>query len=123
MTAIVNTMATNALERVREIGTMLALGLRPRQIVGLFMREAVILSAVGTLIGCGFGWSIVKALGKQGLPMKLAGSTYTPILRPSLSISVMVVTFAAITVGAIISAAYPAFRAARMTPADALRQV
>ncbi len=102
---IMNIMLVSVIERTREIGLRRALGARPRDIMWQFMTEAMMLASTGGLIGVILGWAITKAI-----PMPT-------LLRPSLALTGLLV--AAIT-GAL-AGFFPARRAARLSPIEALR--
>ncbi|MGA9526052.1 MAG: FtsX-like permease family protein, partial [Myxococcaceae bacterium] len=79
---IANSMLTNVLERVREIGTMLAVGMRRRQIVALFLLEAGMLGIAGGLLGALLGAGVVALLHQQGIPFEAPGSGVLSVVRP-----------------------------------------
>jgi putative ABC transport system permease protein len=105
---VANTMVISVLERRREIGLRRALGSTKRQIRGQFLAESVLLSGIGGLVGVvlGVGVTAIYALSQKWpavLPVEaLAGGVAVAAL-----------------VGAI-AGAYPAMRAARLTPTEAL---
>ncbi|MDY7226781.1 ABC transporter permease [Hyalangium rubrum] len=121
LTGIINTMLMSVFERVREVGTMLAVGVRRHQVLGLFLLEAVVLGLVGALAGMGLGSVIVGVLGVRGIPMENLGTGGPTLLRPELDPSFAGLTCAVAVVGAVIAAAWPAWRASRLNPVDALR--
>ena len=113
---IMNMMLTNVTERIREIGLRKALGAHRKDIVRQFLLEAVALTAVGGLVGILFGY-----LGSWSL------ATIIGFVNPALSFSPAVnVTSVAIAVGVSVLIGigfgyYPARRAAKLDPIEALR--
>jgi putative ABC transport system permease protein len=106
---IMNIMLVSVTERTREIGIRLAIGAQARQVLMQFLVEAVILSLFGGLIG------IIA-----GLSLGYLGATLLAIpFRPALGVVVIAFGFSA-AVG-VIFGYFPAQRAARMNPIDALR--
>jgi len=106
---VMNIMLVSVSERVREIGLRKALGATPAVIRSQFLLEAITLSLIGGLLGIGVGW-----LGAVLLP-KIINQPVT--LSAWASAGALVV---AIGVG-IVAGVYPAGRAARLAPIDALR--
>ena len=110
---MLNTMLMSVLERTREIGVFRALGLRRRHVLGMVLREALVLGAVGGVVGVALGLGLTRLVT---LIPGLFGSI-DPIYPPELFVQAIVVALGAGLVGGL----YPAWRAARMHPAEALR--
>ncbi len=110
---VLNAMLMSVYERTREIGVLRALGWRRRNVLGLILREAVILGLLGgfagILIAFGLGFLIEN----------------TPMIGGMLDLAWNVRIFVrALTVAlllGVIGGLYPAFRATRLTPIEALR--
>src|SRR5205814_9390082 len=82
---IVNAMLMSVLERVREIGTMLAVGMRRRQIVSLFVLEGMVLGALGGAIGVAIGFLAVHLMAQVGIDLPAPGSTTASVIHPFIS--------------------------------------
>jgi len=121
LTGIINTMLMSVFERVREIGTMLAVGVRRRQVRGLFLWEAAVLGVAGGVGGVALGAALVGLLGAWGIPIENVGTGGPILIRPELDLPFAGVTFAVAVVGAVVAAAWPAWKASRLNPVDALR--
>lgn len=106
---VMNIMLVSITERTREIGTRMALGATQRAIMVQFIIEAVVICLIGGLIGIGVG------MGLGGLGASLLGFP----ARPSVSAILMAVGFS-MAVG-VFFGYYPARKAARMDPIEALR--
>jgi len=110
---MLNTMLMSVLERTREIGVLRALGWRRRLVVGMILREALVLGAIGGVFGILLGMGFVWAL--QQIP--LIGGMLEPSYEAALLVRAMVMALIAGTIGGL----YPAWRATRMRPVEALR--
>jgi putative ABC transport system permease protein len=111
--SVINTMVMTVSERVREIGIKKAVGARTRSILLEFMAEATLLGAIGGLIGLSAGWLLVAVLNAQ-----TAGSGTTVFLVTPM---LLLRSFAFATVLGALAGVYPALRAARLDPVQALR--
>jgi len=122
---ITNTMFVSVMERTREIGILKALGYRPRQIMGMFLSEAILSGVVGgvggTILGYGLSFVIGGALpmsGGFGPPGQTrTRTTLTPVFTPEL------IAFSLLfPIGiAVLAGLYPAWRASRMNAVVALK--
>lgn len=79
---VMNVMVMNVSERRREIGVRMALGARPRDIAGLFLLEAVVLSACGALIGavCGIAAAWLFVFFQAGQPFHFRHCHFPSVL-------------------------------------------
>jgi putative ABC transport system permease protein len=106
---IMNIMLVSVTERTREIGIRMAVGARGGDILVQFLIEAVTLSIIGGAIGIGSGMGISKLV---------ASVTHWPTLTPVLWIGIASISSAVIGV---ISGFYPAWKASKLDPIEALR--
>ena len=123
MVGLLNTFRMILIERTREIGTIRAIGMQRKQVRNLFLLEALILAlggAIGGLVLAGVIGAVISNIPigtETPLVMFLDGNTFAfPI-----NVGNVVVTLAILTGITLISAYFPARRAALMRPADALR--
>jgi putative ABC transport system permease protein len=110
---IMNIMLTSVTERTREIGLRKAVGARRSDILVQFLVESMVLSLLGGIIGIALGWGIGQIVGL----VQMGGSTITPLLTLS---SILLATLFSMAVG-LFFGIYPASRAARLQPVEALR--
>lgn len=118
---VVNTMLMNVYERVREIGTLLAIGWRRRNILALFVLEAAVLGVVGGAIGAAIGLGATLWTSRVGIPLTPPGAAFEQLIRPIPDTTIALIAFGAAALGATLAALGPARRAAKMNPVDALR--
>lgn len=110
---VLNTMLMSVLERTREIGVLRALGWRRRAVLELIMRESLLLATLGGLIGILFAFGLVFLLNLE----PTYGSAYTARWDVDIFVRAIVV---ALTLG-LVGGLYPAYRATRLQPVEALR--
>jgi putative ABC transport system permease protein len=110
---IMNIMLTTVSERTHEIGLRKAIGAKRRDILLQFLVESMVLSFAGGLIGVALGWGVSRLMGQ----VQFSGSTITPVVGMD---SVLLATLFSMAVG-LFFGIYPATRAARLQPVDALR--
>jgi ABC-type lipoprotein release transport system permease subunit len=125
---IINTMLMSVLERIRELGMLMAIGLNKRKIFVMIMLETIYLTVIGAPIGLLVGWLTVTVLGKTGINIAmfsegLASYGFSSMIYPALDQEkyVIIVTMCLIT--AILSAIYPAYKALQLNPSEAIRKI
>lgn len=106
---IMNMMLTTVTERTREIGLRKAIGAKAKNINVQFLTEAVSLTAIGGTIGIIFGYLVCYLV------------TYFGVIQTSVSISSIILAFGVSTIIGIVFGYYPAKRASRLNPIEALR--
>ena len=118
---IANAMASSVLERAREVGTMLAFGMRRSQIVTLFLLEAMMIGTIAGGIGAALGRISVWTIALFGIRVKQIVTPGDALVRPEVSLGFTLAVVIAAASVAVLSAALSALRASRQSPADALR--
>jgi len=123
---IVNTTLMAVYERMREFGLLKALGMKPWWILREVLTESLLLLITGMAIGNFLGFICIYALGSSGIDLSAlaAGAEYagmTRVIYPAIEIKdVLMSNFIVLFLGILVSA-YPAVKAARFTPVEALK--
>ncbi|MBA2320518.1 MAG: ABC transporter permease [Deltaproteobacteria bacterium] len=124
---IVNTVLMAAYERVREIGTLQALGMTRSGVLRLFLLEGAMMGVVGSLVGAVIGASVVAYYGNVGIDLSSliekqgANLPISAILYLDFDPGLVVAAIAFGIATAVVASVYPAQVASRMVPADAVR--
>ena len=123
---IMNIMIVSLMERTREIGILKALGMKSRTVLLVFLCESVIIGLMGAVIGIGSGWVLANVVamvfhgggvffGNQAAGT--GGISITPVLTPTVFLGALVFGVGV----SIVFALYPAWRASKLKPVEALR--
>ena len=127
---IVNTMLMAIVERTRELGMVMAVGMRPVQVVGLIVAEAAILAGASLVLGGVLGFPLLWYLQVHGLylggdrgAISLGGVVVGPLWYGRQDFTAYTQAALGLALAAVGSALYPALRAARFRPTDALRNI
>ena len=120
--SISNTLSMAVIERTGEIGTAMALGVRRRGILGLFLSEGAVLGLVGGVIGVSVGYLLATAISTVGIPMPpppgmAHGYTGEIAISPGLALDAFLLAFTT----TLLASVFPAWKASRMNIVDALR--
>lgn len=124
---VMNTLIMSVMERTRELGIMMALGTSPGAVMRLVLYESLVLAVIGTITGLVLGIAIVAYLGSTGIDMSrytqglqtipgLTGIIYPRFAGAEVWVPVWVLLLISVA-----AALYPAWRAARLDPVQAIR--
>jgi putative ABC transport system permease protein len=124
---IANVMTMAVLERKREIGILMALGMPRRSLVGLFLVEGTMLGLVGSLAGAIVGVLFDAMFSKIGFDMTKAMAGFSwpvdNVIYPSVSVVQLVSCIALGTITAMIVSWMPSRKAAKLSPVDAIKSL
>jgi putative ABC transport system permease protein len=122
LVSVMNVMIMAVYERIREIGTMAAIGTMPGKILSMFIIEGFSLAVFGAAIGTAAGLVTVFILQIARITFNFGMQTGL-VLSPTLGVRDIVVVASIVIVVAILGSLQPAFKASRMEPIKALRHV
>ena len=118
--SILNVMVMSVFERVREIGTIAAMGTRPSTIVKLFLSEGLMLGIFGALLGSALSYGIVAILNVVKITYSF-GKESGLVLLPKLSATDIASVSIIVILISLIASISPAIKASRLDPVEALR--
>lgn len=129
---IANTAMMSTFERKHEFGMLLAVGSRPRRIIGMVIVESVILGLIGIAVGSFIGVTLATILSHTGFNYAALGGgeatgitykdiTISLIIYPRLKMQHVVYGLIAVTFTSVLASLWPALLAARLEPVEAMR--
>ena len=125
LTTVVNTILMSVMERTREIGALRALGFDRSTIVKMIISESMLIGVVGTLAGVNFGLTIALILQHTGIDFSNAVESIEMPMKPIVYPNPDVLTAVKAAIFglflALVAAWYPARKAVKLTPAEAIR--
>lgn len=124
--SIINTMLMAVLERVRELGMLMAVGMNRQKVFLMIMLETIALSLVGGPAGLILAWTSISYFGHAGINLGNAAYGdlgYSNLVFPTLPpVEYLKVTAMVLTI-ALIAAIYPARKALKLKPVEAIRKI
>lgn len=125
---IINTMLMAVLERTREIGMMVALGMTRVRVFMLIFLETIFLTLAGTPFGLFIGWAVSEYFNTHGLDLRTMGTEmmssfgFSTVIYPEFPTDKLLNVLLIVSCTAVISCIFPALKALRLQPVDALRR-
>ncbi|MFZ0442484.1 MAG: ABC transporter permease [Methanobacterium sp.] len=111
---VINTMIMSVYERTREIGVLKAVGWKDRRILGMILGESIVLTLIAFIVG-----TVVAVVGVE-LILTLSPSV-GGIIKPSFAYDIFLRAFIVAFLVGVLGGLYPAYRASRLSPTEALR--
>ncbi len=124
---IVNTMLMAVLDRVHEIGMLMAIGMSKIKIFRMIMQETVLLTLTGGVIGMAISWLLIVAVHKHGIDLSsvskgMEAFGVEAIIYPALSAEYYFNVTIMILMTGLLASIYPAIKALKLNPVEAIRQ-
>ncbi len=123
---IINTMLMAVLERVKELGMLMAVGMNKRRVFSMIVLETVMLSILGGVLGMVIAWLATVYYSSAGIDLSKWAQAYAKLgfdtmIYPVLDYSIIVKVAVMVIITGIIGSIYPAIKALKLNPADAIR--
>jgi len=115
LVAVMNTLLMAVSERIGELGVLSAIGWSPARIYSMLIIEALVMTTIGALVGLGLGLLVMDLVSRSAIA---AG-----YLQSYITVAIVLQALGAALVIGIAGALYPAWRALRISPAEAMRQI
>jgi putative ABC transport system permease protein len=122
LVSVMNVMIMAVYERIKEIGTIAAIGTSPRKILSLFLVEGLGLGILGSVVGAALSLAAILALQTNPLTFDF-GRQKGLLLYPTLDPMEIVVVSLLVIIVSTLASLQPAYKASRMEPVTAMRQV
>ena len=125
---ITNTMLMAVLERTRELGILMAIGMNRVRVFSMIMIETIYLSFIGGPIGVLLAWLTIRYYGTYGINLSVVGKGlasfgFSSIVYPTLQTGQYLNILYMVVITAILAAIYPSIKALKLKPADAIRKI
>ncbi len=128
---IINTILMSVMERIREFGVMLALGVPPRRLRSMILTEGLLLGLFGSALGLIFGSLVTVYLVKEGIDYSemvgdsfdISGVALGTQIRAAWDWSTMALYAVIAVFLSVLATVYPAWKAGKLRPVDAMRHV
>ncbi len=125
---VVNTVLVSMIQRTREFGILMALGTRRIEIGAMVVTESLIVGLMGTAAGTLIGLGGVSYFGWVGIDLSDMAESFQrfyfdPVIRTEIDTDHLLVTVLSLFGASVVSSLYPAFRAMRLEPVEAIAHV
>ncbi|MEL6639273.1 MAG: FtsX-like permease family protein, partial [Bacteroidota bacterium] len=125
---IINTMLMAVLERTRELGVLMSVGMNKFRVFAMIVLETLLLGVLSATVGMSLGWLSVQRLHAVGIDLSsfsqgLEQFGMSTIIRPTLDSGLYVQLALSVFITTVLASLYPAFKAIRLRPVEAVRKV
>jgi putative ABC transport system permease protein len=126
---IINTMLMTVLERIRELGMLMSVGMNKVKVFLMIMLETLMLAVIAAPIGLGIGYLTTRYFSKTGINLSVFSSEgmkqfgMSTFIYPTVEPGIYVDLAVAVAITAIVASVYPAIKAIRLRPVEAIRKI
>lgn len=125
---IINTMLMAVLERIKELGMLMAVGMNKLNVFFMVVLETIFIALIGAPIGMLLGLTTTRYLHRVGIDLSnwskaLEEFGMSDVVRPSLDTETFMIIVVSVVITAIFASIYPALKAIRLKPVEALRKI
>jgi len=125
---IINTMLMAVLERMRELGMLMAIGMNKVKIFLMVCLETLMISVIGAPVGIFLGFLTIEFLNRKGISLARWSSALeefgmSDLVRPALALDNYLMVALAVVITGLLASIYPSLKAIRLRPVEALRKV
>lgn len=125
---IINTMLMAVLERTRELGMLMSIGMNKLKVFGMVVFETILLGFIGAPLGLMLGWLTVLYFKDVGLDLSafsrgMEQFGMSTIIYPDLNTGIYVQLGLSVIITAVLASIYPAFKAISLRPVEAIRKI
>ncbi|UZO79172.1 FtsX-like permease family protein [Aquimarina sp. ERC-38] len=125
---ILNTMMMTVLERTKELGVLMAIGMNRNKIFNMITLETILLGLIGAPMGLLFGWQTINYYHKNGIDLSQFGKGtewfgVKSIIYPDLELKVCLLIMIGVFITTILAAIYPSIKATKLRPVVAIRKI
>jgi ABC-type lipoprotein release transport system permease subunit len=124
---IVNTMLMAVLERIKELGMLMAIGMNKKRVFSMIMLETVFLGMTGAVIGMAISYGLIWYTGKTGLDLTslyqegFEAMGFSPLIYPTIGWESFFQLIFMVVLTGVLASIYPARKAMKLNPSEALR--
>jgi len=124
---IVNTMLMAVLERIKELGMLMAIGMNKKRVFSMIMLETVFLGMTGAVIGMAISYGLIWYTGSTGLDLTslyqegFEAMGFSPMICPTIGWESFIQLIFLVVLTGVLAAIYPARKAMKLNPSEALR--
>lgn len=125
---IINTMLMAVLERTRELGMLMSIGMNKLRVFSMIVLETLMLGSIGAPIGLLLGWLTVIYFSDKGIDLSAFSGGMeqfgmSTVIYPALSSEIFIQLSVSVLITAVLASIYPAFKAISLRPVEAIRKI